>query len=129
MPKAPQYIAGLERKQPLHAPSSLVQGAACAKGWAPGQRQHHGMARIPVMWPEVSSSLSLGPPACLLSPSLSLSLLLAYLPAEADCLLGVLSPLLPSLLESPGAVGPTFLPGSLRPISVFTLELSQGSRA
>lgn len=78
--------------------------------------------------PVASSSLSLGPPLfhvpLLPSPSLSS---LHTCRAQPRCLLGVLSPLLPSVvLESPGAVGPTFLSGSLRPISVFTLEQVPG---
>ena len=71
--------------------------------------------------PVASSSLSLGHPVFhvpLLSPSLSS---LHTCRAEALCLLGVLSP-----LESPGAVGPTFLSGSLGPISMFTLERVPG---
>lgn len=73
------------------------------------------------MWLVVSSTLLLCPSACL--PPLPLPFSPPCIPAELRLRpLGLLFPLLPSLLESPGAVGPAFLPGSLRPISVFMLE-------
>lgn len=106
---------------------SYSVGRDLCKGLGTREKVSSGNCQDPA-GPVASSSLSLRPPVfhVPLLPSSSLSSLHTCR-AEALCLLGVLSPLLPSaVLKSPGAVGPTFLSGSLGPISMFTLERVPG---
>lgn len=116
----PKKIAGLQIQQPLPI-SSLGVKSRAFNAWGLGGGGCQG-------GPESSMAAELCPhPGVLLPPSFTSRppLFSPSCRAGAGYVLGVLLP--HSHPQSPGDMGPTFLPGSLRSISVFMLEPLRGA--